>query len=115
MIIVNICKDLMRFLNQYLPIIPHLAILTPINMSRICQLSGKRANKANNRSHSNVATKKTQGVNLQTRRINGVKLRLSSRALKALKKFEGIQAGEVKTKKQKKRTKTEARKQAETK
>ncbi|MBD3281791.1 50S ribosomal protein L28 [Candidatus Uhrbacteria bacterium] len=78
-------------------------------MSRICELSGKRANTANIRSHSNVATKKTQGVNLQTRRINGTKLRLSSRALKALKKFEAVQKGEMPTKRQKKKAKTAAR------
>jgi ribosomal protein L28 len=82
-------------------------------MSRICQLSGKCANTANNRSHSNVATKKTQDVNLQTRRINGVKVRLSSRALKALKKFEAIAKGEILTKRQKKKQKTAARLEAE--
>jgi len=98
--------------KQHLPIIPHLAILTPINMSRICLLSGKRANKANNRSHSNVATKKTQEVNLQTRRINGVKLRLSSSAIKSLKKFDAIAKGEILTKRQKKIKKTAARKEA---
>jgi len=81
-------------------------------MSRICQLTGKCANTANNRSHSNVATKKTQGVNLQTRRLNGVKVRLSSRTLKALKKFDAIAKGEILTKRQKKKNKTAARKAA---
>ncbi len=81
-------------------------------MSRICSISGKRANKANNRSHSNVATKKLQGVNLQTRRFNGVKIRLSTRALKALKKLEAVHKGEMPTKRQKKRIKTAARKTA---
>lgn|GEM_PF-320913 len=93
-----------------MPSIPHLAILTPINMSRICLISGKRANKANNRSHSNVATKKLQGVNLQTRRFNGVKIRLSTRALKALKKLEALHKGEILSKRQKKRNKTAMRK-----
>ena len=113
-------KRLLRFCyvttiisKGYLPIIAHLAILTPINMSRICLLSGKRANIANNRSHSNVATKKTQGVNLQTRRINGTKIRLSSHALKTLKKFEAIQKGEILTKRQKKIKKTATRKEME--
>jgi ribosomal protein L28 len=81
-------------------------------MSRICLISGKKANVANNRSHSNVATKKLQGVNLQTRRFNGLKIRLSTHALKALKKIEAVQKGEAPTKRQKKRAKTEARKQA---
>ncbi len=79
-------------------------------MSRICLISGKRANKANNRSHSNVATKKLQGVNLQTRRFNGVKIRLSTRALKALKKLEALHKGEILSKRQKKRNKTAMRK-----
>ena len=79
-------------------------------MSRICLISGKRANKANNRSHSNVATKKLQGVNLQTRRFNGVKIRLSTRALKALKKLEALHKGEILSKRQKKRNKIAMRK-----
>ena len=59
-----------------------------------------------------MATKKTQGVNLQTRRVDGTKIRLSSRALKTLKKFEAMQKGEVPTKRQKKKAKTVARKAA---
>lgn len=75
-------------------------------MSRICILTGKRANVANSRSHSNVATKRKQGVNLQTKRIQGIKISLSTRALKTLKKLEAIQKGELLTKKQKKQAKT---------
>lgn len=79
-------------------------------MSRICVLTGKKANVANNRSHSNRATKRLQGVNLQTRRMGGVKVVLSTRALKTLKKLQSIQKGETLTKKQKKQAKTAARK-----
>ncbi|MDD5437947.1 MAG: 50S ribosomal protein L28 [Patescibacteria group bacterium] len=79
-------------------------------MSRICVLTGKKANVANNRSHSNRATKRLQGVNLQSRRMGGVKVVLSTRALKTLKKLNAIQKGEVLTKKQKKKAKTAARK-----
>ncbi len=61
---------------------------------------------ANSRSHSNVATKRKQGVNLQTKRIQGIKISLSTRALKTLKKLEAIQKGELLTKKQKKQAKT---------
>lgn len=78
-------------------------------MSRICILTGKRANVANNRSHSNRATKKLQGVNLQTRRLQGVKISLSTRALKTLKKMEALHKGELLSKKQKKQAKTKAR------
>ncbi|MFA6099898.1 MAG: 50S ribosomal protein L28 [Patescibacteria group bacterium] len=79
-------------------------------MSRICVLTGKKANVANNRSHSNRATKRLQGVNLQTRRMGGVKVVLSTRALKTLRKLQSIQKGETLTKKQKKQAKTAARK-----
>lgn len=65
---------------------------------------------ANNRSHSNRATKRLQGVNLQTRRMGGIKVVLSTRALKTLKKLQAIQKGEILTKKQKKQAKTAARK-----
>lgn len=81
-------------------------------MTRICQLTGKRANVANNRSHSNQATKRTQGVNLQVRHVGGTKLRMSTEAVKSLNKFQAIQNGEILTKRQKKIAKTAARKVA---
>lgn len=79
-------------------------------MTKICVLTGKRANKAHNVSHSNRKTKRTQDVNLQTRRFNGVKLRVSSKALKTLKKLNAIEQGEILTKRAKKKAKTAARK-----
>ena len=79
-------------------------------MTKICVLTGKRANVANNVSHSNRKTKRTQGVNLQTRRFNGVKLRVSSAALKTLKKFDAMERGKILTKRAKKKAKTAARK-----
>ena len=56
-------------------------------MSRIDQLTGKRANFGNSRSHSNIATRRRQNVNLQTIRLNGRKLRVSARTLRTLKKL----------------------------
>jgi len=59
-------------------------------MSRVCQLTGKRAN--NGMADSHVRTKKLQQVNLQERRLwwaegnRFVKLRLSTRALKTVQK-----------------------------
>jgi len=79
-------------------------------MSRTCILTGKRANVANNRSHSNQATKRTQGVNLQVRHIGGTRLRLSAEAVKSLIKMHALQSGELLTKRQKKLAKTAARK-----
>jgi large subunit ribosomal protein L28 len=79
-------------------------------MSRICILTGKRANTANRRSHSNRATKRLQEVNLQSRRMGGIKVKLSTAALKTLKKLQSMEKGERLTKKQKKQAKTAARK-----
>ena len=61
-------------------------------MSRVCTLTGKRPNVANNVSHSNIKTKKRQLPNLQTRKVwyaeegRWVKIKLSTRALRTLNK-----------------------------
>jgi ribosomal protein L28 len=74
-------------------------------MSRIDQLSGKRANVANSRSHSNIATKRKQNVNLQTIRIGGKRIRVSTRTVRSLKRAAAIAHGEIPTRKQKKAAK----------
>jgi large subunit ribosomal protein L28 len=59
-------------------------------MSRVCQLTGKRANNGFAVSHSHRRTKKLQQANLQDKKIwwtEGncwVKLRLSTKALKTI-------------------------------
>ena len=61
-------------------------------MARVCALTGKRPNVANQVSHSNIKTKKRQLPNLQKRRVwfeeegRYVTLRLSTRALRTLRK-----------------------------
>ena len=61
-------------------------------MSRVCQLTGKRANNGMAVSHSHVRTKKLQQVNLQKRRLwwaegkRFVTLRVSTRTLKTIQK-----------------------------
>lgn len=61
-------------------------------MSRICDLTGKKANNAYAVSHSHRRTKKLQEVNLQERRIwwaegkRWVRLRISTKAIKTLEK-----------------------------
>jgi large subunit ribosomal protein L28 len=61
-------------------------------MSRVCQLTGKKANNAYAISHSHIRTKKLQQVNLQNKRVwwpegkRFVKLRLSTQAIKTLEK-----------------------------
>ncbi|MBP7006223.1 50S ribosomal protein L28 [Patescibacteria group bacterium] len=56
-------------------------------MSRICSLTGKTANFGQSRSHSNIATKRRQNVNLQTIKINGKRIKVAARTLRTLKKF----------------------------
>eukprot|EP01018_Ginkgo_biloba_P037045 Gb_39628 [translate_table: standard] len=66
-------------------------VIQPV-ASRVCPLTGKRANNANKISFSHHKTKKLQGVNLQYKRIwweagkRFVKLRLSTKALKTIEK-----------------------------
>ncbi len=66
-------------------------------MSRICQLTGKKANNAYSVSHSHRRTKKLQEVNLQWKRIwwaegnRWVRLRISTSAIKTIEK-KGLQA-----------------------
>lgn len=61
-------------------------------MSRVCQLTGKRANNAFAVSHSHRRTKKLQQANLQWKRIwwpegkRWVRLRLSTSAIKTIEK-----------------------------
>jgi large subunit ribosomal protein L28 len=59
-------------------------------MSRVCQLTGKRANNGMAVSHSHRRTKKLQQVNLQWKRIwwaegnRFVRLRISTKAIKTI-------------------------------
>lgn len=57
-------------------------------MSRVCQLTGRGTATGNSRSHSNIATRRTFKINLQTKRISGMKFRLSTRALRTLSKAQ---------------------------
>ncbi len=61
-------------------------------MSRVCVLTGARANNGMAVSHSHIRTKKLQQVNLQKRRLwwqeknKWVTLRISTKALKSIQK-----------------------------
>ena len=63
---------------------------------RVCELTGKRANIANNVSHAHNKTKKRQNPNIQTKRIfipeagRHIKLTLSTRAIRSINKL-GLQ------------------------
>ena len=62
-------------------------------MSRVCELTGARANNGMAVSHSHIRTKKLQQVNLQKRRLwwkegnKWVTLRISTKALKSVQKI----------------------------
>ena len=55
-------------------------------MSRTCDLCGRGANKANKRSHSNIATIRRQHVNLQTKKVGGKRVRVCTRCVRSLAK-----------------------------
>jgi len=62
-------------------------------MSRVCDITGKKYNKANSVSHSNKKTSYRQQVNLQWKRFyiveekRWVRLRVSTRAIKTITKY----------------------------
>lgn len=78
-------------------------------MSRIDALTGKGAKTVNSRSHSNIATKRRQHVNLQTVRINGRRVRVAASTLRTLRKLAKEAHGELPTKRQKKAARTAER------
>ena len=61
-------------------------------MSRVCQLTGTRANNGMAVSHSHIRTKKLQQANLQQRRLGWaegkrwINIRITTRALKTIQK-----------------------------
>lgn len=63
-------------------------------MSKMCQISHKVANNGYSISHSHIRTKKKQNVNLQTKKIwstrqnKWIKIKISTKALKALHKLK---------------------------
>jgi len=62
-------------------------------MSRVCELTGSKANNGMAVSHSHIRTKKLQQVNLQKRRLwwdegnRWVNLRISTKVLKSIQKI----------------------------
>jgi len=61
-------------------------------MSRVCELTGAKANNGMAVSHSHIRTKKLQQVNLQKRRLwwqegnKWITVRISTKALKSIQK-----------------------------
>jgi len=51
-------------------------------MSRVCQICGRGPKSAQSRSHSNIASKRTMAINLQTKKIGGQNLKICTKCLK---------------------------------
>lgn len=55
-------------------------------MARVCQICGRGPKSSQSRSHSNIATKRTQKINLQVATIEGKRMRVCANCLKSLAK-----------------------------
>ncbi len=55
-------------------------------MSKVCQICGRGALTGNNRSHSNISTKRKQNINLQQTSIKGKKVKACARCIKSATK-----------------------------
>ncbi|MEK7516864.1 MAG: 50S ribosomal protein L28 [Patescibacteria group bacterium] len=55
-------------------------------MARICDRCGRGPLRAVSRSHSNIATKRRQFLNLQMKRVEGHRMRICTNCLKTLAK-----------------------------
>ena len=63
------------------------------HMARICDRCERGSNRGFSRSHSNIATKREQFANLQTRRIGGTKMKRCTRCLKSIAKTLRVKVG----------------------
>ncbi|MCK4554196.1 50S ribosomal protein L28 [Candidatus Parcubacteria bacterium] len=57
-------------------------------MSKKCDLCGRGSTKDASRSHSNIKTIKRQHINLQTKIIDGKKLKICTKCLKTMVKMK---------------------------
>jgi len=83
--------------NQILLRPLHSIFENPIAMSRVCEITGKKALVGNNVSHSNIRTKRKFYPNLQTKRFyipeedEWITLKVSAAAIRTINK-KGISA-----------------------
>lgn len=68
-------------------------------MSRVCNSCSRGPLVGNSRSHSNIATKRRQLVNLQPRTIGGQKVRLCTRCIRMVKTATVVSAAKKTVKK----------------
>jgi len=57
-------------------------------MAKRCDLCGRGSRKGASRSHSNIKTIKRQHINLQTKRIDGKKMKLCTKCVKTMVKIK---------------------------
>jgi ribosomal protein L28 len=55
-------------------------------MAKVCEACDRRAVVGNSRSHSNIASKRTMGINLQSKKIDGKRMTICTSCLKSLNK-----------------------------
>ncbi|MCK4918757.1 MAG: 50S ribosomal protein L28 [Candidatus Pacebacteria bacterium] len=55
-------------------------------MSKICQVCGRGTRASQSRSHSNIATKRKQFINVQTKHIDGEKIKICTKCIKTTAK-----------------------------
>lgn len=55
-------------------------------MSRTCQICGRGTRASQSRSHSNVATKRKQFINIQSKIIDGKKVKICTKCIKTAAK-----------------------------
>jgi ribosomal protein L28 len=56
-------------------------------MARKCDLCGRGSTKDASRSHSNIKTTKRQHINLQAKNVAGTKLKVCTKCIKTVKKY----------------------------
>ncbi|MDP3057208.1 MAG: 50S ribosomal protein L28 [bacterium] len=55
-------------------------------MSRVCEKCGRGPKSSQSRSHSNIASKRTQQINLQNTTIDGKRMRICTTCIKSANK-----------------------------
>jgi len=60
-------------------------------MSRTCQVCGRGTKSSQSRSHSNIATKRTQKINVQSKNVDGQSVKVCAKCIKtAIKNGKNI-------------------------
>ena len=55
-------------------------------MSRVCEMCGRGSQTGNKRSHSNIATLRKFAINLQSKKIDGIRKKVCTKCIKTLSK-----------------------------